>query len=310
LQIISVTTPSNPVLVGSCNTADFAYDVAVRSNLVFVAVGNAGLLILNVSNPAVPTVKGSYSTNLSPSHVCVSGNFAYLTAPFPGIGPGTNLWVSGMLVMDISNPAQPGEVGRFERTGIQGLDAHDQLVFAGTSVISVTNPAQPGVIGLLAYSSTNFPPRYRLPADDVHVVNDLLYVAGSSGDQVQLFIFNVRDPAQPVPVGYFTTPGHAGSLWVDGNHVYIVGYDSPLLIVETPFNPQPVSPPALSLLQQNGWKLRLQGGRGFNYTIEYADGLLGFPWQPLQTILLTNQSSTLTVPTPSGTRFFWAKQLD
>src|ERR1039458_7353242 len=122
LQIISVTNPSNPVLVGSYNTAGNAADVAVRSNLVFVADGNAGLLILNVSNPAAPTVKDSYSTNLSPSHVCLSGNYAYLTAPFSGIGPGSNHWVSGMLVMDISNPAQPAEVGRFE-IGVGALDA-------------------------------------------------------------------------------------------------------------------------------------------------------------------------------------------
>jgi hypothetical protein len=307
LQIISVTNPSNPVLIGSYNTPGNAYDIAVRSNLVFVADGNAGLLILSVSNPAAPTVKGSYSTNLSPSHVCLSGNFAYLTSPFPGIGPGTNLWVSGMLIVDISNPTQPAEVGRFG-TGFGTLDARDQLVFAGTSVISVTNPAQPGVIGSFTYHFTNSPPVFRFSPCDVHVLNDLVYVIYTSDTQSELIIFDVHDSVHPIPVGYFTTP--SCTLWVDGNFVYVAGYDSPLLIIETPFNPQPASPPALSLAQQNGLKLHLQGQRGLNYTIEYADGLLGFPWQPLQTILLTNQSSTIEVPAPSGMRFFRLKQLD
>ena len=309
LQIISVTNPSSPVLVGSYNTPGYAYDLAVRSNLVFVADGNSGLLILNVSNPASPSVVGGCSTNLSPSHVCLSGNLAYLTSPFPGIGPGTNRWVSGMLIIDISNPAHPAEAGRFA-TGIGALDTRDQMVFAGTSVISVTNPAQPGVIGSLAYHFTNSPISFRLPADDVHIVNDLIYVAGTSGNQAELFVFDVREPSQPIPVGYLATPGHAGTLWVDGNFVYVAGYDSPLLIIEMPFNLQPAGPPAVSLAQQNGLKLRLQGQRGFNYTIEYADGLLGFPWLPLQTILLTNQSSTLELPAPSGMRFFRLKQLD
>jgi hypothetical protein len=214
-----------------------------------------------------------------------------------------------MLIIDISNPAHPAEAGRFA-TGIGALDTRDQMVFAGTSVISVTNPAQPGVIGSLAYHFTNSPISFRLPADDVHIVNDLVYVAGTSGNQAELFVFDVREPSQPIPVGYLATPGHAGTLWVDGNFVYVAGYDSPLLIVETPFNLQLAGPPAVSLAQQNGLKLHLQGQRGCNYTIEYADGLLGFPWLPLQTILLTNQSSTLELPAPSGMRFFRLKQLD
>ena len=309
LQIISVTNPFNPVLVGAYNTAGYAYDIAVRSNLVFVADGNSGLLILSVSNPASPAVVGGYSTNLSPSHIGLSGNYAYLTALFTGIGPGSNHWVNGMLVMDISNPAQPAEVGRFE-TGIGALDAHDQLIFTGNSVISVTNPAQPSAIGSFTYHFTNSPPVFRLSPGDIRVLNNLAYVIYTSDTQSELIIYDVHDSAYPIPVGYFATPGHAYSLWVDGNFVYVASYDSPLLIIETPFNPQPVSPTALSLAQQNGLKLHLQGQRGFNYTIEYADGLLGFPWQSLQTILLTNQSSTIEVPTPSGMRFFRAKQLD
>jgi hypothetical protein len=178
------------------------------------------------------------------------------------------------------------------------------------TVVDVSNPAQPGTIGSFnIYPSTNSVWNW-LSADDVRVVNNLAYLVGTYGGMTRLFALDVRDPSQPVPVGYFETPGFADSLWVDGNHVYVAGYNSPLLIIETPFNPQPASPPTLSLLQQNGWKLRLQGERGFNYTVEYADGLSGFPWQPLQTILLTNQSSTLAMPTPSGTRFFRAKQLD
>ena len=214
-----------------------------------------------------------------------------------------------MLILDVSNPAQPVEVGRFG-TGFGTLDARDQLVFAGTSVISVTNPAQPGVIGSFTYHFTNSPPTFRFSADNVHVLNDLVYVTDSSGDQAQLFVFDVHDPVHPIPVGYFTTPGQAGTLWVDGNFIYVTSYDSPLQIIETPFNPQPACPPALSLAQQNGLKLHLQGQRGFNYTIEYADGLLGFPWQPLQTILLTNETSVIEVPSSSGMRFFRGKQLD
>jgi hypothetical protein len=307
LEIISVINPANPTLVGSYETPGDASDVAVRSNLVYLAEGNAGLLILNVSNSVSPSPVGSYSTNFYAVHICLSGNLAYLTSFGSAIGIGSNNWVDGMLILDVSNPAKPTQVAHWG--GSAGtVAAHDQLLFAGTSVISVTNPSQPTVIGYLDYDFTNNPFAYLFSANDLQVVNDLLYVASSFDGQMQLFAFDVRDPSEPIPVGYYTAEGNGTAFWVNGNYVYIVGYDSPLEIIKTPFDPSPIMTPTLSV--SAGVRLRIQGQRGRHYNVEYTDQLIGAQWQMLQTILLTNDNAVVEVPSGPAARFFRLKQLD
>lgn len=320
VQIISVTNPANPILVGNYNTPGSAQGVAVRSNLVFVADGNSGLLILNVTNPAAPTVVSSFVTNLGPACVCVSGNLAFLSSLNPVIIIGqTNTQVGGVLIVDISNPAQPFEVSRVA-TPTRSLAVRGSFVFTAEvmmNVLSTSNASQPVVVGSFThYPITNSDfviGAYNLlgiQARDVFVVNDLAYVIGNYTNLTSLYVLDVRDPSEPIPVGYFTLPGAGHTLWLDGQRVYIAGHNTPLTILETPFNPQPDSPPSLSLSKPGGMKLHIQGRRGLHYVVESAAGLTGLPWQPLQTLLLTNDDAVLDVPASSGPKFFRAKRLD
>jgi len=314
LQIISITNPSNPTLVGGYNTPGYTRDVAVRSNLVYVADGSAGLLILNVSNPASPSLVGSYVTNISADYVCLSGNYAIVSSPYSGIVFGTNVAnVAGLFVVNVSDPAHPSETGRLS-LGIGHLTSCNLYVFGiaqnSMQLIAITNPTQPAVIGSFnSYPSTNFPP-HGISVSDVRMVNDLAYVVGNSGGQSQLYVLDVRDPSEPIPVGYYTDAGQPAALAVDGNQVYFSGYESPLEIVETPFNTSPVAAPKLSVSAQAGVNLHIQGRRGLHYNVEYTDQLNSAQWQMLQTILLTNNNAIIQVPSGPAARFFRLKQLD
>ena len=62
LQIIDISNPSSPTLIGTYNTPNFAYDVTVSGNYAFVADGTSGLQIIDISNPSSPTLTGSYNT--------------------------------------------------------------------------------------------------------------------------------------------------------------------------------------------------------------------------------------------------------
>jgi len=99
-------------------------------------------------------------------------------------------------------------------------------------------------------------------------------------------------------------------LWVDDQRVYLAGSNSPLTILSTPFIPLPDSPPLLSLSQQGGMKLSVQGRRGLHYTVESATALTGSSWLPVQTLLLTNDTVVLDAPSAAGKKFFRAKRLD
>ena len=309
LQIVSITNPSVPVLVGNYSTAGYANDLAVRSNLVFAAVRNYGLQIVNVTNPASPSLVGGYSTNLSPDRICVSENLAFLSSLAPVIGPGSNYWVGGMLIVDISNPSLPTEVGRWG-TSVRTAVARDQCLIADGLVLSVTNPAQPALVGELDYYSTNSPPVFRPSPTALNVADNLAYLLDSSSTQLTLIAFDFRDASEPIPVGRITVPGQGWAMSVDGNYVYVVGYDSPLQVFKTPFHVEPVPPPALSLTAESGLRLGLSGYPGFHYDLEYADEITNSPWLPLKTLLLTNSGATLELPLQPGTRYFRARQND
>ena len=52
--MIDVSNPANSVRVGGYDTSGFAYGVAVSGNYAYVADADAGLQVIDVSNPANP----------------------------------------------------------------------------------------------------------------------------------------------------------------------------------------------------------------------------------------------------------------
>ncbi len=295
LQILNVTNPFTPTLVGTYNTPGYALDVIVRSNLAFVADGSSGLLIFDVSNPVSPSMLGSYASNsLSIEKICLAANHVLVAG-------------SALLVVDATNPASPTETGRIGRY-FSGLAVQDQTIFAvasdGLTSISFTNPAQPVVLGATpSYSEMS-------GMSSVRVVNDLVYATGSASSPGKLHVFDARDAREPIPVGYYANAAKAETLWVEGNRVYLASSGSTVQVVQTPFNLAPRPPAWLALAPLANLHLETHGRSGLHYDVEYTDGLIGFPWLPLQTILQTNAICTVELPPPSGTRFFRLRQMD
>lgn len=317
LQIFSVTNSVNPVRLGGYDTPYSVSDLAVRSNLVFLADGKTGLLIVNVSNPAAPSLVGSFHSNFSAEYVRVAGNFAYVSSRYSEMLPGTN--VAGFFAINVADPAHPFEVGRLPFS-VGKFEVRNQTVFAVTGtdleVISITNPAQPVVIGSFhSYVRTNWPPgSSSILASDVQVLNDLVIVGGcqssSSGSESRLYVLDVRDPSEPIPVGYYTNATPCYSLCVDSNLVYFTGMDGVLDIIQTPFNPAPILPPTLKLSASPALQLELHGRRGRNYDVETAPAPGGVPWQVSQTLLLTNDTVALPITPTAAAQFYRLRQLD
>lgn len=62
LQVIDISDPANPALLGSFNTSGFALGIAVAGNLVYIADSSSGLQIIDVSDPTTPSLVGTYDT--------------------------------------------------------------------------------------------------------------------------------------------------------------------------------------------------------------------------------------------------------
>jgi hypothetical protein len=73
-----------------------AQKVKVVGNYAYIAARQGGFHIVDISNPAVPVLRGSYDTTGYATSVDVSGNLAVVSS-----GGG------GVYVFDISNPGQP-----------------------------------------------------------------------------------------------------------------------------------------------------------------------------------------------------------
>ncbi len=254
LYTYNISNPSNPTFVSACSLTTSseggAWDLDLKDNYAYVAVGDGGLNIVDISNPVNPVVVGTYNP-LGDTHfydVVVRDNYAYIAEGW-----------SGMRIFDVSNPASITTVGHWSLDSANGEPYCHSLVVSGnrvytasdpsTFVIDVTNPANPQALGY-----------YTLPnqAWELKVSGSYAYVAygqtDGSGDppggrrQGGMRIINISDPHNPFEAGYFIPPTPNGSstvqdLDIQGNFAYIplmnaFGLDLCIVDVSTPSSPQ------------------------------------------------------------------------
>jgi len=249
----------NVELIGAYDTPGGAWDVFQAGALAYVADRESGLQILDVSNPASPTLRGAYDT---PSHaraVCVRDTVAYV-ADYGGLqilnvaDPSLPAFLaeydlpedeedvfvadslayvaggwSGFHAVDVSNPSQPAYVGTCETPGDgDGVTGAGSLAYhvsggptgAGLYIVDVANPAQPTLIG--SFPTDGY-------ARDVVLAGALAYVANG---QDGLRIFDVSDPTSPAVRGVADTPGHSLGVCLASDLAYVADHTGGLRVFD------------------------------------------------------------------------------
>src|SRR6185436_5713403 len=79
--------------VGTVKTPSVCYGVDVSGSYAYVAEGDAGLQVIDVTDPAAPAIVGSVDTPGAPVGVAVQGSYAYVADN-----------AAGFQVIDITNP--------------------------------------------------------------------------------------------------------------------------------------------------------------------------------------------------------------
>jgi hypothetical protein len=185
------------------------------------ALTDAGLRIVDVSNPANPTKVGSFPTPSGfPIDVKAQGDVAILSIQPTDFAPNPDAF-TGVIYLDVSDKTNPTEVGRFfvPSLGIHNAfidPVNPNIVYAADSdnsfvvwvvdfgpalaggdavVLATLQPAEVGEVG----------DRFVMPHDlyvAVHPVSGktLAYVPYWDAG---LIIFDVTDPADPILVGQF-----------------------------------------------------------------------------------------------------------
>jgi hypothetical protein len=249
------------------NTPGFATAVQLVGNYAYVADGESGLQILNITNPSSPSLTGFYNTPDFALGVQLVGNYAY-------VADGE----SGLQILNITNPSSPSLTGFYNTPdfalGVQVVGNYAYVADgeSGLQILNITNPSSPSLTG--SYNTPDF-------ALGVQVVGNYAYVAdGESGLQ----ILNVTNPSSPSLTGFYNTPGSAEGVQVVGNYAYVADGESGLQILNIT---NPSSPSLTGSYNTPGLAFSVQVVGNYAYVADDESGL--------QIINITNPSNpTLT----------------
>jgi hypothetical protein len=202
VQVVGMSTWTNK---SSYPSSGDVVGVTYSNNTLYAACANAGIMLLDMSNPAKPSRFGGYVTADIANALTLVG---------------TNIYVaSGGLEVFVTNfPANPPRLGNyFDTTNgstIRAVTVISNMVFGadsglGMTVINVASNASPKWVtnfivagfpsGITSYGDTN-----------------VFVTVGTSGLEIE----DVSDPTNPVTTGVVDTPGDAQDVAVDTNGAY------------------------------------------------------------------------------------------
>ncbi len=205
LAALDISNPSAPAARGA--TRPFPHDVeaiAVERMIAYVAVGGAGLRVVDVSDPDNPFESGAWDSPGYGEGVAVAGSTVYLAD-----GP------HGLRLVDVSDPTKPVETGYAYPmnyvldVAVSGDYAYLAAAGAGLLVVDVSDPADPRET-----ASFDTPGH----AYGVALSDGKAYVADAWEG---LRVVDVSNPSNPVSIGACDTPGWALDVAVEGPRAYV-----------------------------------------------------------------------------------------
>ena len=190
--------------------------VTVSGKLAYITqTSSYGLYILDLSNIASPSYKGSFSPSGSPYL-----QFLYLWQDKLFMGStGPDLYV-----VDVSNPEYPKQIKYYEEYAydmrIVGNRAYLAAATEGLVILDVSN--LPNISELGSYEPDG-------DAYGIAVRDTLAFLAyGGYG----LRVVNMADTFNPVEIATFDTPGDARKVCLVGNYAYVADWNGGLRVID------------------------------------------------------------------------------
>ena len=261
-----VTVKNNP-LVGLLSDADDARDVVVVGNYAYIANGESGLVVADVSDPANPVVTDTIGDRTY-TGIDVAGSYAYVADPNIG---------DGIHIFNISNPSNIVWVGDYEHAGWSVGDVAVRGSYAylpnddEMEVINISNPASPTLAASLALN--------QIFADKIALSGNYAFLSmGSAG----LVIADITDPLHPALAGTADTYD-AKSVFILGQYGYVAEETGGMTVLDV-FG---IHPTQIGHID-NGWLTDVVLSGSYAYASDYNGALRIF------------NISNLTSPTQAG----------
>jgi len=239
-------------LKGFCSTPGKANALSITGEYAYIADGNQGLQIINISDKTSPEIINSYDTTGYTEDIIIESNDAYLADGNQGVS-----------IINIADPANPKLISTYSTLG------YAKDIFVSQSYAYVINENQ----GLQILDISNKTNLFQLGAYDtsgaaesVLVEDNYAYIAdGDAG----LVIIDIEDKTNPKFVSSYNTDGYAKKLSVAGIYLYIADGENGVCVIN-------ISNP-LTPVKQNGWSYNSFGIASDIYAgYSFGDELFAF----------------------------------
>lgn len=251
LDVLNVSNPAAPLLLGSYTTAEPIHDIDLVGNRAYLTLGLGGVGVLDVSNPAAIRWLGGIDTPGIAYDIQVVGNIAYVAD-----GPG-----GGLRIIDVSDAAQLRELGAYKNVDAYDLQVEGSFVYVAAAsrkvvTIDAGNSAKPTL------TNQSYEPASDAVAGVALTAQYVLVAAGSD----DLVIFN---KSNLISYRSVELPGTAKDVIISGTTAYVTSYEGLLHSVDIS---DIAAPQLLATYTTNGsaWDVRVQDGRAY-----VADGFGG-----------------------------------
>ena len=208
VQIIDISEPWTPYIVGSVDTPGSAENIFVSGTTAYVADGVKGLQVIDVSMASSPRLIGGVDTPDSALDVVVVDSIAYVTDRN-----------KGLQIIDVSVPSSPRIIGSVDTPGrADGVAVSDQTVYVadweGIQIVDVSNLSSPRIIGSLTLTGVSTP---YSGSEDVILSGETLFVRHDSF----FYIIDVSDASAPAIISELALPYGSKSMAMDGDMIYV-----------------------------------------------------------------------------------------
>ena len=197
IRVLRLSERSSTSLTAGIENGD-GRDVAIDGERAYLAGGNTGLYVFDISDPSDPALVTTVTTGGSAAGVEIVGDYAYVAVGFGGLSRVNTSTFEASALMDL------GAVNRLAREG-------NRLYTAGgvIGIVNVANPAAPAILGSFGTPGASL---------DVDISGTIAYVAdGTAG----LRIYDVSDPDDVFELGSIATADQARSVDVEGTLVLV-----------------------------------------------------------------------------------------
>jgi hypothetical protein len=207
--VADIGNPASPTVIGSLALPGPANRIVLSGSVAYVAMGDAGLAVIDVTDPTHPAQVGQLA---GPAYDVAAS--------------GTNVFVAAgeLLVFDASNPAALAQVGSLSVpyynaagytsvvTGATNVVMASAPIAEGpygptgwVDVVLVTDPSHPAIVGRLGEAVGN---GYG-GSWNVTAAGTLALVSDSWLGNDWLEVWDVSRPSTPVQVGIYGTEGYS-----------------------------------------------------------------------------------------------------